>query len=103
MSDNAPITCAVDQLVFSSSARLKVTPEIRRIKVPRLGDSEIARFAVEAAAEGVQDRLVKSGITLDIRAAPDIGEFVADERRVRQSLFNLLANAVGFSPAASPT
>jgi signal transduction histidine kinase len=36
---------------------------------------------------------------VDIRAAPDIGSFVADERRVRQSLFNLLANAVGFSPA----
>ena len=54
---------------------------------------------MEAAAEGVQDRLVKNGIKLEIRAAPDIGSFVADERRVRQSLFNLLANAVGFSPA----
>src|SRR6185295_17512734 len=46
-----------------------------------------------------QDRLVKSGIKLEIRAAPDIGGFTADERRVRQALFNLLANAVGFSPA----
>jgi signal transduction histidine kinase len=63
-----------------------------------LGPVDIRR-TMEAAAEGVQDRLVKSGIRLEIRAAPDIGSFVADERRVRQSLFNLLANAVGFSPA----
>src|SRR6266508_2098239 len=62
-----------------------------------LGPVDI-RKTMEAAAEGVQDRLVKSGIKLDIRAAPDIGSFVADERRARQSLFNLLANAVGFSP-----
>ena len=62
-----------------------------------LGPVDI-RQTMEAAAEGVQDRLVKDGITLDIRAAPDIGSFVADERRVRQILFNLLANAVGFSP-----
>ena len=34
-----------------------------------------------------------------MRAAPDIGSFTADERRVRQMLFNLLSNAVGFSPA----
>jgi signal transduction histidine kinase len=57
------------------------------------------RKTMEAAAEGVQDRLVKNGIELELRAAADIGGFVADERRVRQSLFNLLANAVGFSPA----
>src|SRR3954453_8761500 len=62
-----------------------------------LGSVDVRR-TMEAAAEGVQDRLVKNGIRLEIRAAPDIGAFVADERRVRQSLFNLLANAVGFSP-----
>ncbi|HWF97287.1 MAG TPA: PAS-domain containing protein [Xanthobacteraceae bacterium] len=57
------------------------------------------RKTMHDAAEGVQDRLVQSDISLNIRVAPDIGSFVADERRVRQTLFNLLANAIGFSPA----
>jgi signal transduction histidine kinase len=57
------------------------------------------RATMRDAAEGVQDRLVQSDISLNIRVAPDIGGFVADERRVRQTLFNLLANAIGFSPA----
>ncbi|MDP2411216.1 MAG: PAS-domain containing protein [Pseudolabrys sp.] len=61
-----------------------------------LSDVDI-RASMNAAAEGVQDRLIKSNITLDIQAAARIGSFPADERRLRQILFNLLSNAVGFS------
>jgi signal transduction histidine kinase len=62
-----------------------------------LGPVDIVK-TMHAATEGIQDRLVKDGITLDIRANANIGTFMADERRVRQVLFNLLSNAVGFSP-----
>jgi signal transduction histidine kinase len=62
-----------------------------------LGPVDI-RATMDAAAEGVQDRLVQRSLSLLIRAAPDIGSFIADEWRVRQTLYNLLANAIGFSP-----
>lgn len=68
-----------------------------------LGPVDI-RKTMNAAAEGIRDRLVKDNIRLDIRSASDIGSFPADERRIRQVLFNLLANAVGFSsPGATIT
>ncbi len=54
--------------------------------------------AIEAAAEGIQDRLATDRITLKVDIEPNIGVFVGDERRVVQVLYNLLANAVGFSP-----
>ena len=61
-----------------------------------LGTVDI-RQTMEEAAKGVQDRLIDSGITLDIVARDDVGSFEADGKRLRQILFNLLSNAIGFS------
>ncbi|SDT30374.1 sensor histidine kinase [Bradyrhizobium canariense] len=65
-----------------------------------LGPVDI-RKTIEAAAEGIQDRLATDRIELKLDVDPNIGTFVGDERRVVQVLYNLLANAVGFSPPDS--
>jgi signal transduction histidine kinase len=59
------------------------------------------RKAINNAAEGIQDRLARDHIELKIDVDPNIGTFVADGGRVIQVLYNLLANAVGFSPQDS--
>jgi signal transduction histidine kinase len=59
------------------------------------------RKAIDNAAEGIQDRLARDHIELKIDVDPNIGSFVADGGRVVQVLYNLLANAVGFSPQDS--
>ena len=59
------------------------------------------RKAIDNAAEGIQDRLARDRIELKIQVDPSIGTFVADGGRVVQVLYNLLANAVGFSPQDS--
>jgi signal transduction histidine kinase len=53
--------------------------------------------AMRAAAEGVQDRLAENAIDLQIVTTGDVGAFRGDAKRIRQILFNLLSNAIGFS------
>ncbi len=52
---------------------------------------------VDTAVLGVHDRASRARLNLDIGIAEDAVEFIADEARVRQVLYNLLANAIGFS------
>ncbi len=52
---------------------------------------------VDAALEGVRDRAERKNLILDVAIADDAETFVGDQARIRQVLYNLLSNAVGFS------
>jgi signal transduction histidine kinase len=56
-----------------------------------------ARAIIDAAILGIRERAIRSRLTIDIAVADDVTEFMADEARMRQILYNLLSNAVGFS------
>ncbi len=95
----------LDSIDKSSSALLAIINDILDLTTIDAGAMSLdlkevdIRAAVDAAVLGLQDRIAEKTILLDVRAAPEIGSFVADERRVRQVLFNLLSNAISFSPA----
>jgi signal transduction histidine kinase len=52
---------------------------------------------LEAAARSMAEAIAKRDLTLKIEIAEDVSELIADEKRVRQVLVNLLSNAIGFS------
>jgi signal transduction histidine kinase len=55
------------------------------------------RATVAAAIESIRERLDESRIRLETAIALDVGGLVADDKRVRQILYNLLSNAIAFS------
>ncbi|MCW2273161.1 PAS domain-containing protein [Rhodoblastus acidophilus] len=92
-----------DYVLKSSAALLAIINDIldlatidRDSMELRIEDVDIAKTIGEAA-EGVQDRLVESQVELSLVMPNDIGAFRADGKRMRQILFNLLSNAIGFS------
>ena len=45
-----------------------------------------------------QERVLRKSLTLDFDCPEDIGMITADERRLKQALFNILSNSVKFTP-----
>jgi signal transduction histidine kinase len=90
-------------IMSSSSSLLAIINDILDLATIDAGAMQLdlgavdARQAMDLAAEGLRDRFAEDGVTLEIDAAPDLPSLVADAKRVRQVLYNLLSNAVGFS------
>ena len=63
---------------------------------------ELAMFdlpsAIDNARTFVRERATKHGINLDVTVDERLGDFVGDERKIKQILLNLLSNAVKFTP-----
>ncbi len=89
----------------SSSALLAIINDILDLATVDAGIMELEvgtvriRDTVAAVVEGLQDRIREAGIELRTVIPEGIGSLVADEKRLRQILFNLLSNAVAFSDA----
>ncbi len=56
-------------------------------------------LALESAVTLVRERATRHRVTLQVAIDERLGEFVGEERKVRQVLLNLLSNAVKFTPA----
>ena len=54
--------------------------------------------ALENARTFVRERAVRHAITLNLLVDERLGDFVGDERKIKQILLNLLSNAVKLTP-----
>src|SRR6266536_2291336 len=75
--------------------------DLSKVEAGRM-DLELAPFdlplAIDNARTFVRERATKHGITLDVDVDERLGEYVGDERKIKQILLNLLSNAVKFTP-----
>ncbi|MGI0487612.1 GAF domain-containing protein [Pantanalinema rosaneae CENA516] len=75
--------------------------DLSRLEADRL-ELELQTIFVPDVCEGVisliQERVMHQGLTLQVDIAADIEWMVADPRRLKQMLLNLLTNAVKFTP-----
>jgi signal transduction histidine kinase len=75
--------------------------DLSKVEAGRM-ELELATFdlgpVLEAGLVMVGERASRKGVEVSLEAAPDVGRVEADERKVKQVLFNLLTNAVKFTP-----
>jgi signal transduction histidine kinase len=75
--------------------------DLSKIEAGRM-DLEISSFDLPSALSNamtlVRERAQRHGIALGLELDPRLGEFSADERKMKQIVLNLLSNAVKFTP-----
>jgi signal transduction histidine kinase len=75
--------------------------DLSKVEAGRM-ELELATFdlplAIDNARTFVRERATKHGINLDVTIDERLGDFVGDERKIKQILLNLLSNTVKFTP-----
>ncbi|HEU4922404.1 MAG TPA: GAF domain-containing protein, partial [Burkholderiales bacterium] len=75
--------------------------DLSKIEAGRM-ELELSSFhlptAISNAVTLIRERALRHGIALGVEIDPRLGDFQADERKVKQILLNLLSNAVKFTP-----
>ncbi|MBI3455815.1 MAG: GAF domain-containing protein [Candidatus Rokubacteria bacterium] len=75
--------------------------DLSKVEAGRL-ELELTSFNLPSALENaltlVRERATRHGIRLDLAIEERVGDYVGDERKIRQILLNLLSNAVKFTP-----
>jgi signal transduction histidine kinase len=93
-----------DDILTSGRHLLSLINEILDLSKVEAGrmELELATFdlplAIDNARTFVRERAIKHGITLDVDVDERLGDYVGDERKIKQILLNLLSNAVKFTP-----
>ncbi len=93
-----------DDILSSGRHLLSLINEILDLSKVGAGrmELELATFdlplAIDNARTFVRERATKHGINLDVTVDERLGDFVGDERKIKQVLLNLLSNAVKFTP-----
>jgi GAF domain-containing protein len=93
-----------DDILTSGRHLLSLINEILDLSKVEAGrmELELAAFdlplAIDNARTFVRERATKHGINLDVTIDERLGEFMGDERKIKQILLNLLSNAVKFTP-----
>ena len=76
--------------------------DLSKVEAGRM-DIDVSSFSLPAALESsvslMRERAMRSNIDLQLKVEPGVGVIDADERRVKQVLFNLITNALKFTPA----
>ncbi|HEV2010349.1 MAG TPA: histidine kinase dimerization/phospho-acceptor domain-containing protein, partial [Candidatus Limnocylindria bacterium] len=75
--------------------------DLSKVEAGRM-ELELSSFSLREAVDNgvmmVRERAARAGVVLGATVASDVDEIEADQRKLKQVLFNLLTNAVKFTP-----
>ena len=91
-------------ILSSGKHQLSLINDILDLSKVEAGKMELSlapcaiRDVVHASVMMVREIAARRGVTINERHDPAVGEIAADERKIKQVIFNLISNAVKFTP-----